>query len=113
MLRIKLFSTLPQISESRPFATMENSSADFAFTFRWRSNARAAASNPGPRFAEVAGRLTENDVERRVGLAHCLVLLLRLLERLEHGIRAGIEHNRRALAGSQNAGFVFERRSCK
>src|SRR6266700_1575997 len=46
--------------ESRPLATMENFLAFSAWTLITRSSARAAASNAGPIFADVAGRLMWN-----------------------------------------------------
>ena len=92
---------------------MEKSSAGFALTVQMQIECQSRCIESRPK---VRGSSWQTDGKRRSaasGLAHCLVLLLRLLERFEHGVRAGIEHNWRALAGSQNAGFIFERRSSK
>ena len=43
---------------------MENSSAAWARTFRNNAKARAAASNAGPRLAEVAGSTSSRDLAR-------------------------------------------------
>src|ERR1700687_1754334 len=48
-------STRRQILASRPRAVMENSAAIVARIFRNNPKASAAASNAGPRLAEVAG----------------------------------------------------------
>src|SRR5215469_15631508 len=62
-----------QMSESIPLATMENFFAVTARTDKRRSRARAAASNAGPKFADVAGRLMLNSrISERA--SHNLVL---------------------------------------
>src|SRR4029077_2948883 len=57
---MRWFSRLPQISASLPVAWIEYSSETCAPSFRCRSNAKAAASNAGPRFADVAGSVMLN-----------------------------------------------------
>src|SRR6185369_4217440 len=52
---IRWFSRHPQISVSRPVALTAKSGEDLALIFRYKSKASAAASNAGPRLAEVAG----------------------------------------------------------
>src|ERR1700739_2481545 len=56
MARIRLWSNREHISLSSPVAEIENPSAASASISRKKFNATAAASNPDPRFAEVAGK---------------------------------------------------------
>src|ERR1019366_4638303 len=70
---------------------MVNSAAGTASTFKPKSNASAAASKAGPRFADVAGR------NMRKGMADgprsAISLLLRL-QRAQDGVGTGIEDDR-------------------
>src|SRR5262249_9600258 len=71
-----------QMSESIPLATIENFFAVTARSDKRRSRARAAASNAGPKFADVAGRLklnsriSERASHNLVYLASCTFLPL-------------------------------------
>ena len=111
---MRCFSILPQISGSRPRALIEYSLVMLARSFKWRSKANAAASNAGPRFAEVAGRL----IAKALGLlglsaGHGGLGLLGLFEHTNHGVSIGIEHNRSPLPGGKNFGLLGVRRAFK
>ena len=56
-----------QISASRPSAVMKKSGARSARSRRWKSIARAAASNAGPRLAEVAGNASRIERSEDIG----------------------------------------------
>src|SRR5208283_844015 len=72
---------------------MENSSAAFASTLSPKSNASAAASKAGPRFADVAGRNMRKKMPER-SRESGIALVLRL-ERLQNGVGVGVQHDRR------------------
>src|ERR1044071_1452184 len=82
---MRCFSSWPQISESRPDAVIANSLAGRARTSRNRLKASAAASNAGPRFAEVAGSRIRNAASLRRALM--------LLQCFQDGVRVCIQNN--------------------
>src|SRR2546430_17147704 len=100
------------MAASRPRATIENSAAELALIFRNSCSARAAASNAGPRLAEVAGRLCCNELLRRwaerlrLGILIGGGALFGLFERLHDGIRRWLESEGGTLLESKG------RRSC-
>jgi hypothetical protein len=54
VLRIKLFSTLPQISDSRPFATIEKFVGGLRGHFQMQIKRERSRIESRPRFADVA-----------------------------------------------------------
>ena len=71
---------------------MENSSAGAASTFNPKSKASAAASNAGPRFAEVAGKNMRNRMPDG-SRASAISLVLRI-KHAQYGVGISFEHNR-------------------
>src|SRR5664279_411215 len=69
---------------------MVNSAAGMASTFKPKSNASAAASKAGPRFAEVAGRNMRNGMAD--GSRSAISLFLRL-QRAQDRVGVGIQHD--------------------
>src|ERR1700730_15688361 len=64
---MRWFSIRAQICASRPSAVTKKSGARSARKRRWKSRARAAASNAGPRLAEVAGSAKRSERSCDVG----------------------------------------------
>src|SRR6202158_1304234 len=64
---MRWFSIRAQICASRPSAVRKKSGARSARKRRWKSRARAAASNAGPRLAEVAGSAKRSERSCDVG----------------------------------------------
>src|SRR5271165_2674519 len=87
---MRLPGILPHRSALQPYASMVNSVAGMAPTLKPKSNARAAASKAGPRFAEVAGRNMRKGMADRSLSA--IALFLRL-ERPQNRVSIGIQHN--------------------
>src|ERR1700681_3255180 len=90
---MRWFSTRPQISAFRPFAWIENSLAARALTLRNKLKARAAASNAGPRFADVAGRTSSRDSR---------LFIPKFLQNLDNRARVGLKNYRRSLLRHEN-----------
>src|ERR1700722_15596695 len=78
----------PQTLGFRPVAVMENRSAGTASISRKSSSARAIASKPGPRFAEVAGSLSCTFF---MPVIPCPSSLDSRLKDAKHGIGGGLE----------------------
>src|SRR5215475_4939959 len=71
---MRWLSIRPQMWESRPSAVTKKSGARSVRTRRQKSIARAAASNAGPRLADVAGkarRKERSDEVGREGICDC------------------------------------------
>ena len=114
VVRMRCSSSPLQISASRPSAVIENSSAARARTFRNNPKANAAASNAGPRLAEVAGRTRSS--RESAGARLLFLTILRkdgietqlsadptnLLQHLQHRTHTGVENDRSSLSRSQN-----------
>src|ERR1039458_1746555 len=64
---MRWFSIRAQICASRPSAVTKKSGARSARKRRWKSRARAAASNAGPRLAEVAGSARRSERSADIG----------------------------------------------
>src|SRR5208282_3411233 len=64
---MRWFSIRAQVGASRPSAVTKKSGARSARKRRWKSSARAAASNAGPRLAEVAGSARRNERSAEIG----------------------------------------------
>src|SRR5882724_10846923 len=95
---------------------MENSLAGLAAISKLRSKAKAAASNAGPRLAEVAGRIRVRGPGCFVGLAWTGALrrvfltgtrLLRLFQSTHDSIGIGIENQRLPPMAVDKLGVVF------
>src|SRR5581483_2273399 len=112
---MRLSGTLRHTSASRPLATTENSPAVLASTRKCKSNASAAASKAGPRFAEVAGSISSSRSECFDGLFFGIRgsggLCFGGLESLQHRIDAGVEDDWRTLLSLQSHRFLLEPRS--
>src|SRR5271166_6094329 len=90
---MRLPGILPHCSALRPCASIENSAAGTASTLKPKSNASAAASKAGPKFAEVAGRNMRKSVaneSRRSAISRVL-----RFERPQDRVSIGIQNDRR------------------
>src|SRR4051794_12852613 len=97
---------------SRPVAVMENRLAFVARTRKARSSASAAASNAGPRFADVAGRLMLNSVIDKQSRP-VQRLILPGVQQFDYGIDTRFQNQWRALVGFQTCALSFLRHSCE
>src|SRR5271166_7108860 len=88
---MRLPGILPHCAAFRPRASMENSAAGAASILNPKSNASAAASKAGPRFAEVAGRNIRNCMPD--GPRESAISLVLRFEGAQDCVGTGVQHH--------------------